>query len=79
MIGRDGVLIGGMHDGAVITGMGGRDYWRMPNPVAINYGYGECSDPWVVPAASVYRLALTCGMPSLDDRGRYRYEYAGTQ
>ena len=76
---RDGVLIGGMHDGTVIAGMDGRDSWNMPILAPFTLAVaddGEVSRPSQV---AVYRLAITLGEASLDDRGRWRYEYVGTQ
>jgi len=78
MSARDGVLIGGMHDGAVITGMGRRDWWLMPIPAPVAFVV-PTADDWRFGPVAAYRLVLTLGRPSLDDCGRYRYAYAGTR
>lgn len=76
---RDGVLVGGMHDGAVIAGMDGRWSWNMPILAPFTLAVADDEEASRPSRVAVYRLAITLGEASLDDCGRYRYEYVGTQ
>lgn len=73
-------LIGGPHDGQIISMPDLRQRWRMPAPTRAEYWLlsHEGTDPLgeVVPIAD-YDLMFTNGHPAINDAGQYRFRFAG--